>query len=96
MPADCEARFYGDRRWYPATRVVSEGGPKASTQHVLFVGFEGDGPQETQARDVRKLGWGRGSATGGHSSGSNRRFIELNRQLMNAPDPAALVQLVEV
>ena len=95
MPADCEARFYGDRRWYPATRVVSEGGPKASTQHVLFVGFEGDGPQETQARDVRKLGWGRGSATGGHSSGSNRRFIELNRQLMNAPDPAALVQLVE-
>ena len=60
-----------------------------------FVGFEGDGPQETQARDVRKLGWGRGSATGGHSGGSNRRFIELNHQLMNAPDPAALVQLVE-
>jgi hypothetical protein len=49
--ADCEARYYGDQRWYPARRL--------DDHTVLFVGFEAEGPQETQRKDVRKLGWGK-------------------------------------
>lgn len=100
MSADCEARYYGDNRWYPARRVARDAADADAAAAegvcaVLFIGFEGEGAQETQRRDVRKLGWGRGSSTGGRTGGSNRRFIELNRELMGAADSAALVHLID-
>ena len=53
---------------------------------------QADPPQDTKATDIRKLGWGRGSSGGG--SGGNRRYIELNRELMGAADAPALLTLV--
>ena len=95
MPADCEARFYGDKRWHPAVRGKSL---NQGSAEVVFVGFEGDPPQETKAADIRKLGWGRGSSSGSGgarpSGGGNRRYIELNKALMGAADAPALQQLV--
>ena len=88
VAANCEALYYPDRRWYPATKV---GAPAAGSQPVMFIGFEGDGPQDTQSADIRGLGGPRGGRRPA-AGGASRRCIELNRMLMGA-DRAQIHQL---